>query len=450
MSANANPNEIAKNTYYYKLDNGLQLIVKTDHKSPSAVHMVWYKVGSVDELPHKTGLSHILEHIMFKGTLKYPNFSKVMAGLGASENAFTSSSYTVYHQQLPSKNINQAIAMEADRMRNLNFNDISFQDKVNKELKVIQEERRMRIDDQPESKLYEQMLATAYLVDTTRTPTIGWMQDIQKTSIEDLQQWYKLYYRPDNATVVVVGDVDPENIYAQVKLAYNVYKNEYKNEDSKIKRSLKQEPEQQGAKYIEMYSDNIQDPTIYMLYKTVDYDSTEHEKEVAALNILATLLSGYDYAYLDKIMVKQYKIATNVSASHGVISRNRNHFFIAVKQNQQNKYINDIDKNSSLNLARKTHDLVLKYIDKISIQDLNRAKQQWLANDVYKQDSMYNTAMEIGTVYNNDKTIDVLKQIKQQIQNVSIDDVKMVINKYIGTKNQTIAVVLPLKSKTKN
>jgi zinc protease len=202
-----------------------------------------------------------------------------------------------------------------------------------------------------------------------------------------------------------------------------------------------------------MYSDNIQDPTIYMLYKTVDYDSTEHEKEVAALNILATLLSGYDYAYLDKIMVKQYKIATNVSASHGVISRNRNHFFIAVnqnQQNQQNKNINNMDKNSSLNLAIKTHDLVLKYIDKISIQDLNRAKQQWIANDVYKQDSMYNTAMEIGTVYNNDKTIDVLKQIKQQIQNVSIDDVKMVINKYIDTKNQTIAIVLPLKSKAKN
>jgi len=424
---NFNPKE---NLYTYKLDNGLQLVVKQDKKAPTVVHMVWYKVGSFDELPHKTGLSHILEHLMFKGTQKNSEFSKIMASLGAKENAFTSANYTVYHQQLPSENLGKAIELEADRMENLNFSSKEFNDKFNKEIKVIQEERRLRTDDQPDSKLYEQLLASSYLVNNTRTPTIGWMEDIQSTSYQDAKNWYKKYYHPNNATVVIVGDVEPQNVYNLVKKNYGNYKS------VPIERYTRDEPQQQGRKYLELYSNQIEEPSIYMLYKAINYK--DNPKSALSIALLTTLLSGYEYAYLDKNLVKQQKLASSISVSYSPLQRSNSHIMI---------YAKPTNGNNIQDLSEKIHQDILNLSNTITNEDLNRAKKQWTAYNIYKKDSLFNTAMELGTAYSTGYDFNIIQQMEKGIQEVSLEDIKQVIKLYINKKQQSIGALLPEESK---
>jgi zinc protease len=442
------------NIHTYTLDNGLKLVIKVDHKSPSAIHMVWYKVGSIDELPHKTGLSHILEHLMFKGTKRYPDFSKTMASLGARENAFTSSNYTVYHQQLPAENIRQAIFMEADRMRNLDMHSAKFKQTFSKELQVIQEERRLRTDNQPDGKLYEQLLATAYMVNATRIPTIGWMNDIQNTHVEDIAYWYGKYYQPAQATVVVVGDIVPEQIYAWAKQAYGVYsknnvptitktkiKNTINNNIANIfKASPQQEPEQNGMRYIELGSKQLQDPLIYMLYKTPSY--TEQPKHHLALVLLSTLLTGYDYAYLDKTLVKQDKLFSSISTSQSLIQRSLPHFFVHAKPYQQS-IVSKIDSKLSNNgintsnaiqtyteAANIIHDKIIHAGKYFTDKDLERAKKQWLAQHIYKKDALFDTAMELGVSYTLGYAHNIFDELQTNILSISLSDIQKAIDLY--------------------
>ena len=196
----------------YTLDNGLKVLVKEDHRAPVAVTMIWYNVGSADEPGGLTGISHALEHIMFKGTTKYPLgvFSKTIAGIGGQENAFTSTDYTAYFEKIAAEHLPTSLALEADRMQHLLLDETEF----NKEIKVIQEERRMRTDDNPQALTFERYLSAAHLISPYHHPVIGWMDDIQHLSIADLKTWYQRFYAPNNATLVVVGDVKPKDVYA--------------------------------------------------------------------------------------------------------------------------------------------------------------------------------------------------------------------------------------------
>ncbi len=445
---NADTNNINNNIYTYILDNGLKLVVKIDRKSPSAIHMVWYKVGSIDELPHKTGLSHILEHLMFKGTKRYPHFSKTMAALGAKENAFTTSNYTSYHQQLPAENIREAIFMEADRMRNLDLHSTKFKQAFSKELQVIQEERRLRTDNQPEGQLYEQLLAAAYMVNATRIPTIGWMNDIQNTRIEDIANWYNIYYQPNNATVVVVGDVAPEQIYTWVKKAYAQYAKNKKI----IVRTEQAEPKQNGMRYIEINSKQLQDPVLFMLYKTPSY--TEQPKHHLALVLLSTLLTGYDYAYLDKILVKQSKLFSNISTSQSLIQRSLPHFFVYAKpylaaDNKPNN-LDNINIQTYQNLINTIHGKIVQAGQYITEQDLERAKKQWLAHHIYKKDTLFNTAIELGTSYTLGYDYNIYDDIQKKILNINLKDIKQAIDLYLDKKQLSAGVANPIIENTNN
>ncbi len=202
----------------YQLDNGLKLIVKEDHRAPVVVSQVWYRVGASYEHDGITGVSHVLEHMMFKGTDKYPagEFSRIISENGGSENAFTSQDYTAYFQRLEKSRLPVSFELEADRMRNLHLLDEEFQ----KEIKVVMEERRLRTEDKPTGLTYEQFMASAFVSSSSRIPTIGWMNDLENMQLADLQAWYERWYAPNNAVLVVVGDVEPE---AVLKLAQQYF-----------------------------------------------------------------------------------------------------------------------------------------------------------------------------------------------------------------------------------
>ncbi|MCE1186932.1 MAG: insulinase family protein, partial [Rhodocyclales bacterium] len=206
LPAWANPHETT-------LPNGLKLIVKEDRRAPSVVHMVWYRVGSMDEFDGTSGVAHVLEHMMFRGTKKVGpgEFNKIVAAAGGRDNAFTSLDYTAYFQQVPKQALGQMMRLEADRMGNLDIRDDLFA----KELEVVKEERRLRTDDKPRGMVVEQLMATAFQAHPYRRPIIGWMSDLDHMTAQDARDWYKRWYAPNNATVVVVGDVDYKQVFAE-------------------------------------------------------------------------------------------------------------------------------------------------------------------------------------------------------------------------------------------
>ena len=208
----------------YQLENGLKLIVKEDHRAPVMVSQVWYKVGASYEPDGITGVSHVLEHMMFKGTKTHPpgEFSRIIAENGGRENAFTSQDYTTYFQRMEASRLPISFELEADRMRRLQLQEEEFQ----KELRVVMEERRLRTDDKPTALTYEQFIATAYTASSYRSPTIGWMDDLENMTLTDLADWYRRWYAPNNATVVVVGDVDPDEVLRLARVYFGPLKPE--------------------------------------------------------------------------------------------------------------------------------------------------------------------------------------------------------------------------------
>ena len=202
------------------LENGLKVIVKEDHRAPVATAQVWYKVGSANEYGGITGVSHVLEHMMFKGTPKFPvgQFSKILAGIGARDNAFTSRDFTAYYQLFDVSKLETSFELESDRMAHLTLDEGEF----NKEIEVVKEERRLRTEDNPNALTYEQFNAAAYNSSSYHNPVIGWMNDLDNMQVSDLRAWYEYWYMPNNATLVVVGDVNADDVFALAEKYYGV------------------------------------------------------------------------------------------------------------------------------------------------------------------------------------------------------------------------------------
>ena len=233
------------------LENGLKIIVREDHRAPVVASQVWYRIGSNYEYDGITGVSHVLEHMMFKGTksLRSGEFSEIIAANGGSDNAFTSHDFTGYHQRIASDRLEICLKLEADRMRNVIFQ----QEEFDKEVAVVREERRMRVENQPKSQLHEQFYATAFLSSPNRTPVIGWMGDLENMEMQDAADWYRLWYAPNNATLVVVGDVNSDEV---ISLARQ-YFGDLKPSDIKPPK-LRPEIPQQGRKTHQSVRTNCQ------------------------------------------------------------------------------------------------------------------------------------------------------------------------------------------------
>ena len=280
----------AGEVHEYMLDNGLKLIVKEDHRAPVVVSQVWYGVGASYEHDGITGVSHVLEHMMFKGTDRHGpgEFSRIIAENGGSENAFTSKDYTAYFQRLEKSRLPVSFELESDRMRNLKLDDEEFA----KEVRVVMEERRLRTEDKPTSLTYEQFMATAFTSSSYRIPTIGWMDDLENMQLADLQQWYDRWYAPNNAIVVVVGDIVPEEVLALARQHFGPLKPE-----TLTAPKPRVEPKQAGQRRVTVRVP-AEVPYVVMGYKVPVLKTAAVDWEPYALTVLAGVLDGGSSARL--------------------------------------------------------------------------------------------------------------------------------------------------------
>ncbi|MCW3481736.1 insulinase family protein [Neisseriaceae bacterium JH1-16] len=361
------------------LANGLKVIVKRDARAPVAVSQLWYRVGSLDEVNGRTGLSHLLEHMMFKGTPTVPagEFSHRIAAAGGSDNAFTSRAYTVYYQQLAAASLPLALQLEADRMHNLDFKDDAFRS----ELEVVKEERRWRTDDQPSGVLLENLYASAFIANPSRNPVIGWMDDILHMQPDDLRQWYRQWYAPNNATLVVVGDVDPATVIAETQRRFGPIAARVLPE-----RRPQQEPPQRGLRRITVKAVS-EVPYLAMAWKAPQLRRLD-EREPYTLYMLSALLTGQDAARLPRQLVRQDRLANSVSSSYELLGRGDGLFTIMALP-AAGHGIAELEQGIRQQLARIAR-------DGVGEDELARVRHRLDADRVYQRDSMQEQAMQIG------------------------------------------------------
>ena len=404
------------------LDNGLHVILKKDTRAPVVTSHIWYKIGSVDESSGKTGLSHALEHMMFKGTKKNPGgkFSEVISKLGGTENAFTSKDYTAYYQTLPSQYLEDAIKLESDRMSNLVVSKEDFL----KEIEVIKEERRLRTDDQPEGIAYEQLYASAYNNSAYHDPIIGWMEDLHNMTEKDIFNWYKTWYAPNNATAVIVGDIDFDKTFKLVEKYYGNKKNV--KIDSRVERV---EPEQFGEKNISIV---IPEKPSYLItgYKVPSLNTQNIEKwECYALSVLSGILSSGPNSRLQKVLIREKKLASYADSGFSMFSRKDPLFLIDVNP-IVGKKISDIEIEIELIIQELKSKLVTQ-------KELDRIKAQVLASEVYQQDSIDYQARILGMVKTSVGDTRIIKKYTTNINAVTADQVRKVAKKYLVSNLKT-------------
>ncbi|CUA83893.1 Predicted Zn-dependent peptidase [Gulbenkiania indica] len=372
---------VLANPYEAVLDNGMKVIVKEDHRAPVAVSQLWYRVGSVDEVNGRTGLSHLLEHMMFKGTQKVPagEFSRLIAAAGGKDNAFTSRDHTVYFQQLAADRLPLALQLESDRMANLAFKDEAF----NSELNVVKEERRWRTDDQPAGRLYEALYAGAFIASPVRTPVIGWMGDLDSMKPDDLRAWYRQWYVPNNATLVVVGDVKAEEVLAQARAAFGGLAGRTLPE-----RRPQPEPPQNGIRRLSVKAPS-ELPYLALAWKAPRLERID-QSEPYAYAMLASLLDGLDASRLPRRLVREQAVATSVSASYDMLTR-AGALFTVIGVPAQGVAPARLEKAIRAELDRIAR-------EGVSAAELERVRRQVEAARIYEKDSMFAQAMQIGTV----------------------------------------------------
>jgi len=418
------------NPHEYLLDNGLKLIVKQDHRSPVVVTQIWYKAGSIDEVNGVTGVAHVLEHMMFKGTEKVPNgeFSKRIAAAGGRENAFTSYDYTAYYQQLHKRSLPMAMELESDRMRNL----ILTEEEFSKEIKVVMEERRLRTDDQARALLYEKMMAMAYQSHPYKNPIIGWMDDLENMRVEDAQEWYDRWYAPNNAILVVVGDVDANEV---LKLAQKNYGIIQKRSLLPINlRKPQTEPPQVGTKRITVKAP-AELPYLIMGYHAPVIRNVTEDWEPYALEILEGVLDGNASARLNKSLVRENQIANSASAGYGAMARGPSIFFLSAVP-RAGKTVVELEQ-----ALRGEIEKIIK--EGVTEEELARVKAQVVASHVYQRDSIYSQAMQLGRLESMGLSFRDIDTILEKLKAVTAEQIRDVTKKYFNDDSLTVAVLDP-------
>ncbi|KAA3627043.1 MAG: insulinase family protein [Proteobacteria bacterium] len=411
----------------FELSNGMKVIVKEDHRAPVVVSQIWYKVGSTYEHNGITGVSHVLEHMMFKGTARHPagEFSRIIAENGGRENAFTARDYTAYFQQLHKDRLPIALELEADRMRNLQLPTAEFA----KEVQVVMEERRLRTEDDPQALTFEQFNAAAFQVSPNRNPIIGWMDDLKNLAIEDLQAWYRRWYAPNNATLVVVGDVDPQRVLALARTHFGPLP-AARIEDLKPRR----EPVQRGLRRITVKAP-AQLPVLVMGYKTPNIATADAPWEPYALEVLAGVLDGGASARLARNLVRGQQIATSAGAGYSLYSRLPGLFtFSAVPGNGHEVAAVERALRAEIERIRT---------EPATADELKRVKTAVVASAVYQRDSLFYQAMQIGTTETIGLGHEVLDEYVARIQAVTAEQVQAVAEKYLVEDALTVAVLEP-------
>lgn len=419
-------------THETTLNNGLRVIVKEDHRSPVVVSQIWYKVGSHDESEGHTGVSHTFEHMMFKGTTKLkPNeFSRIIAENGGRENAFTSYDYTAYFQQLEKSRLPVAFELEADRMQNLTLAEEEFR----KEVKVVMEERRLRTEDRPEANVQEKFMAAAYRVHPYKHPVIGWMADLESMKIKDMQDWYRRWYTPGNAILVVVGDVEPKEVFALAKKYFGPVPARPPEKNPEVA-----EPEQKEEKRIRV-SIPAEVPYLLMGYHTPAHTSAGRgdvaEWEPYALNVLTGVLDGGRASRFERELVREKKIASSIGTDYSAISRSPS--LLVIEGTPANgRTVEELEQEIHTQIER-----IKK--EPVTTEELKRVKAQVVAHNVYSRDSVFYQAMQLGRLTAVGLDWRMLDDYVKKLNAVSADQVQKVARKYLVERNLTVAVLDPL------
>ncbi|MBU4319783.1 MAG: insulinase family protein [Nitrospinae bacterium] len=408
----------------YKLDNGLKVLVIEDHKAPLATFQIWYRVGSRDEPAGKSGISHLLEHMMFKGTPKYGSkaFSKMVKKNGGTDNAFTTKDYTMYYQTLSSDRIDISIELEADRMQNL----ILDPKEVIAERNVVMEERRMRYDDDPQNSLYEEVVAAAFKSHSYHWPVIGWMSDISSIERSDLLNHYRAYYSPDNAVIAVSGDVQADEIIKKIKASFG----SIPPASSKTVVTSK-ETEQKGERRISLKRE-AELPYIITVYHTPSFPHPDSY----ALEVLGMILSGGKSSRLYRSIVYEKKLAIGASADYSGFHKGPFLFLFAATA-APGKDIKDVENALYAEIEQIKKELP-------SEREVQKAKNQIEASFVMGQDSIYFQA-QIAGMFEMLGSWKLKEQYLENIRKTTPEDVSRAAKKYLHEDNRTVGILIPVK-----
>jgi zinc protease len=412
----------------FQLANGLKILVREDHRAPVVVSQIWYKVGSSYEPSGKTGISHLLEHMMFKGTpaIGPGEFARIIAANGGKQNAFTSRDYTAYFQTMQKRRLAVSFRLEADRMRGLLLNE----DEIARELKVVAEERRLRTEDSPEGLTYEQFYATSYMTSPYRNPIMGWMSDIKSLTTADLRAWYRRWYAPNNAILVVVGDVDAKEVF---KLAETHFGSLPSREI--IAPSSQPEIPQRGARRVTVKVP-AKLPQVMFGYKVPVLKTAQQEEEVYALQVLAGVLDAGKSARLSRNLVRGKQLAAYAQASYSMTSRLDELFVLAANPTPGHTpaEVEQALRNEIQQLRKEL----------ISAPELARVVAQVVASEVYERDSMFYQGMRMGVLETVGLGWNALEDYVARIQAVTAEQIRDVARKYLIDDHLTVAILEPL------
>lgn len=413
----------------YQLDNGLKIIIKEDHRAPVAMTQIWYRVGSSDEPVNKGGISHLLEHMMFKGTKKVSSedYERLIAKFGGVNNAFTSYDYTGYYELFPANRLPLALELEADRMTNLLFDEKEFV----KEHQVVMEERRQRTDDNPLAKAYESFRLLALPDSPKGESVIGPMSELESINLSELKDWYKTWYAPNNATLVIVGDVNPQEVLEQVKRYFG------KLTPSKLPK--RPAVLQKGFRGYQKVSSEqaVQVPVLMMGYNVPSLLTvgTGNENQAYALSLAQDVLDGGLSARLESRLIREQNLLTSVGTSYDLLDRGDGLFLIQATPRE----------GVGLEQAQQaiTTEIEKLATDPIKPYEISRAKTSTVTGLIYAQDSMAGQAQMIGSLQTIGLDDRLLASLPAKLDKVSVADIQAVTKTFLVPNNLTVMYVVP-------
>ena len=412
----------------HRLENGLTVLVLVDPRAPVVTHQVWYRVGSMDEHSGITGVSHMLEHMMFKGSEQYPpgEFSRIVAALGGRENAFTGRDYTGYFQILGREHWETVMAMEAERMQGLRLVDDEFQP----ERRVVVEERRLTTEDRPNSLLFEQFQAAAFFNQPYGHPIIGWMTDIEAYRLEDLQDWYERWYAPNNAVVVVVGDVDPEAVIAAAERHFGSIPAR-----ALPVRKPREETPQRGERRVTLQAP-AELPYLVLGWKAPSLSSLEDPADAYALIVAAGALDSGEASRFARGLVRGRELASSTSSRYSPFTRLDTLFTVAA--------VPTADTDMATLESALLQEIERLHEEPLDTAELQRVQARVIASEIFQRDSIRAQAFEIGMLQTIGLGWQVSDEYVERIRAVTAEDVQRVAREYLLPERLTVGILDPL------
>ena len=414
-------------THEFQLDNGLDVLVREDHRAPVITVMVWFKAGSIDEAPYETGLAHVLEHMMFKGSkrLGAGEFSRLVARYGGSDNAFTSYDFTAYFQQYEASRLPLALELEAERLKNLKIDDESFR----RELQVVMEERRQRTDDKPTALAWEKFQAVARPGTGYAHPIIGWRDQLAQLQPQQARDWYDRFYVPGNATLVIAGDVTPEQVRPLVE---KFFADLPRGETPPRPETTLNPPPGERRMTLRL---PVRVPALYMSYNVPSLTTADHQDDFYALTMLGGVLDGGTSARMESNLVRGQRLAAGLGAGYDGLQRGNGTFTITATPNPAVSL-------DQLEAAIKAE------IEEIAEQppseaEMDRVRAGVLAEQIYQRDSVMGQAMELGTLSVLGLDWRLAGQFDDNLEAVTPEQVQQAARKWLVAERSAVAHVIP-------